>query len=165
MKCGRKKGSIPWNKGLKTGLVPKTAFKKGSLPWNTGKKTGYKPWTTGLKAKDNKKLAGILEMAHNALRGKPAWNKGLGKSKILKGLPKGEKNWKWKGDDVGYFALHHWINRTKGKATICEHCGSDGGHIRKCHWANVSGEYRRDINDYISLCAKCHKKYDQKVRG
>ncbi len=25
---------IPWNKGKKTGLVPKSAFKKGNKPWN-----------------------------------------------------------------------------------------------------------------------------------
>lgn len=30
-----KKGMIPWNKGLKTGRVPKTAFKKGQKPWNS----------------------------------------------------------------------------------------------------------------------------------
>lgn len=32
------KGHIPWNKGKKTGLIPKTAFKKGQTPWNKGKK-------------------------------------------------------------------------------------------------------------------------------
>lgn len=63
-------------KGVKTGFVPKTAFRKGNIPWNKGIKTGYKPWTTGLKAKDNPKLAKILEMAHKATRGKPSWNKG-----------------------------------------------------------------------------------------
>lgn len=77
-KAGRKKGSIPWNKGLKTGLIPKTAWKKGKLPWNTGLKGVLPPpWTTGLKAKDNPKLARVLELAHKARKGKPAWNKGL----------------------------------------------------------------------------------------
>lgn len=46
-----RKGNIPWNKGLHTGLVPSTAFKKGHkqtsnwykkvlgrVPWNKGKK-------------------------------------------------------------------------------------------------------------------------------
>lgn len=31
------KGYIVWNKGIKTGLVPKSAFKKGVTPWNKGK--------------------------------------------------------------------------------------------------------------------------------
>jgi DNA-binding XRE family transcriptional regulator len=38
-----RKGSIPWNKGIKTGFVPKTAFKKGNKTWNTGLKTGIIP--------------------------------------------------------------------------------------------------------------------------
>lgn len=33
-----KKGYTPWNKGKKTGLVPKSAFKKGYIPWNIGLK-------------------------------------------------------------------------------------------------------------------------------
>lgn len=35
-----KLGQSPWNKGKKTGLVPRSAFKKGQLPWNTGHKSG-----------------------------------------------------------------------------------------------------------------------------
>ena len=30
-------GFVPWNKGKKTGLVPKSAFQKGMIPWNKGK--------------------------------------------------------------------------------------------------------------------------------
>ena len=37
---GLSKGA-PWNKGKKTGLVPKSAFKKGMKPWN--KKRTYQP--------------------------------------------------------------------------------------------------------------------------
>ena len=32
------KGKVSWNKGIKTGLVPKSAFKKGMIPWNKGLK-------------------------------------------------------------------------------------------------------------------------------
>ena len=31
---GFKRGSNPWNKGIKTGLIPKSAFKPGFAPWN-----------------------------------------------------------------------------------------------------------------------------------
>lgn len=26
----------PWNKGIRTGIIPRTAFKKGMIPWNKG---------------------------------------------------------------------------------------------------------------------------------
>jgi hypothetical protein len=28
---------VVWNKGIKTGLIPRSVFKKGSIPWNKGK--------------------------------------------------------------------------------------------------------------------------------
>ena len=31
------KGSIPWNKGKHTGIIPKSSFKKGHKTWNKGK--------------------------------------------------------------------------------------------------------------------------------
>jgi group I intron endonuclease len=54
---GLKRGTS-WNKGIKTGLTPKTAFKKGQSPWNKGLKLDKEPWNKGTK--------GIMK----------AWNKG-----------------------------------------------------------------------------------------
>lgn len=34
-------GCPPWNKGKRTGLVPRSAFRKGNIPWNKGR-TGIK---------------------------------------------------------------------------------------------------------------------------
>jgi len=28
------------------------------------------------------------------------------------------------------------------------------------NWANLSGQYKRDISDWVELCAKCHKNFD-----
>lgn len=46
---GMKRENPAWNKGLKTGLKPSTAFKKGSIPWNKGIKTGQEVWNKGKK--------------------------------------------------------------------------------------------------------------------
>ena len=68
----------------------------------------------------------------------------------------------YKGDDVGYRGLHHWINRWLGKPKKCEHCGKDNLVGRQIHWANKSGKYLRDTTDWLRLCVKCHKKHDKR---
>ena len=69
-----------------------------------------------------------------------------------------EKHWNWKGDLVGYWGLHNWVSRQLGKPTQCEFCGT--GKARKFEWANKSGNYLRDITDWLRLCTKCHRNYD-----
>jgi len=93
-----------------------------------------------------------------------AWNKGK------KGFLAGEKHYKWKGGEVGYHALHSWIIREFGKATKCENkdcvyprknnANSWVRGARRYEWANISGEYKRDMKDFIQLCPSCHRKYD-----
>ena len=69
-----------------------------------------------------------------------------------------ENNPMWKGDKVGYKCLHKWIKRHKGILGKCLHCGE----IKKRRvWANVSGKYLRDLNDWIPLCYSCHWKFDK----
>jgi len=63
----------------------------------------------------------------------------------------------FKGENVGYDALHDWVKRHKPKAICCEHCGKEG----YLEWANKSHEYKRDLNDWLALCKKCHIKYDR----
>ena len=75
----------------------------------------------------------------------------------------GEKNHKWKGNNVGYVGLHSWIARKKGKPKKCEKCKKEGEG--RYEWANISGEYRRNVNDFIRLCVVCHKNFDLDSRG
>ena len=70
---------------------------------------------------------------------------------------KGENHFRWKGDKVSRRQLHTWIEREKGTPNTCEHCKRT--NIR-CTWANISGKYKRDVNDFIRLCYLCHNKYD-----
>lgn len=74
---------------------------------------------------------------------------------------KGESNWNWKGDDVGYRAMHRWVEKWKGKPDTCEKCGQSGLNGHKIHWANISHTYCRVLDDWIRLCVKCHKTYDK----
>ena len=71
----------------------------------------------------------------------------------------GNRNWNWKGDSVGYGALHTWIKKRLGKPQKCEHCQST--NKKMYHWANKSGTYKRNLSDWLRLCVSCHRKYDR----
>ncbi len=73
----------------------------------------------------------------------------------------GKNSNSWKGDKVGYFALHDWVRKQLGKPKKCEHCGIS--KAKKFEWANKSGEYKREIGDWIRLCTSCHLKYDYRL--
>lgn len=73
---------------------------------------------------------------------------------------KGSKNGMWKGDKVGYNALHDWVKYHKPKSMFCEKCGKI---IEKLDCANISGEYKRDISDWRWLCRKCHMEEDGRL--
>ena len=72
-----------------------------------------------------------------------------------------EKHYNWKGDNVGYKALHTWVKRVLGQPLTCEHCGKTGLTGKQIHWANKSREYKRIKTDWLRLCVSCHKEYDQ----
>ena len=111
---------------------------KGKLPWNTGTKGLIIPWNKGKKG---------LQIAWNKNKKLPQFSE--------------EKAYQWKGDKVGYIALHIWVAEKLGKSDICDFCGTSGLKGRQIHWANKSHQYKRDINDWIRLCASCHRYYDQ----
>lgn len=67
-----------------------------------------------------------------------------------------EKNPNWSSDEVGYQGLHRWIRNHKEKSEFCENCGKQS----LLDLANISGEYKREINDFKWLCKKCHMIYD-----
>ena len=102
--------------------------------WNKGKK--------GIYSEE------ALEKMRQAKLGHIPWNKGT------QGLMPTPKNLKEK---PSYGALHQWVRRWKGKPPKCEVCGQTE---RRMTWANISREYKRDLDDFVALCYSCHKKYD-----
>lgn len=83
------------------------------------------------------------------------------KTEFKKGMC-GESSSNWKGDKVGYHALHSWVQRQLGKPSVCENCGKDNLTGMKIHWANVSGEYKRELSDWKRLCVHCHYIFDNR---
>ena len=68
----------------------------------------------------------------------------------------GKNSINWKGDEVGYSAFHLRVQKERGKAGICEKCGSS----KFVDWANQTGKYE-DVSDYKQLCRKCHLIFDE----
>lgn len=73
----------------------------------------------------------------------------------------------WKGEAARYDTIHAWLRKRKQKTGICNDCGrrvGTNGRGVGTDWANISGEYRRDPDDYRELCRRCHIAFDQARR-
>ena len=76
----------------------------------------------------------------------------------------GKKNHNWKGDEVGYYALHKWIQKNWGDATHCEICG-DINISTRYEWHNKNRQYNRKVRkDWMQVCSKCHKMLDKQLK-
>jgi hypothetical protein len=70
---------------------------------------------------------------------------------------KGQIPYNFKGDDVGYYALHTWLRRNFGKPTVCECCGAN----KNLCWASKNWNYSRVREDWWMLCKGCNSRYDK----
>ena len=109
-------------------------FIKGAIPPNTAFKKGHKTWNKGLKG---------------YMAGDKHWSFGKRRNDLLS-----ENHPNWKGDKASYSAIHHWLKSHLGKP---KYCSVDLTHKSTRYvWANISGEYKREVSDYRQLCTKCN---------
>lgn len=73
----------------------------------------------------------------------------------------------WKGDDVGFHAVHRRLGVIRGKAAThaCVDCGRTAQHWSYSHTDPAEaqsdlGPYSTDLTLYDPRCAACHKKFD-----
>ncbi len=64
----------------------------------------------------------------------------------------------YKSGGVGYQGIHAWVRKMLGRPSLCEDCGTTVA--KRFEWANISGQYLRDLSDWKRLCPKCHHKMD-----
>ena len=69
----------------------------------------------------------------------------------------------FKGTPSEYRTLHSWVERQLGKPMVCWECGDTTRS--RYHWANISGEYRKDVADFKRLCVPCYAKLDRKTKA
>lgn len=149
--CSRRcqfKGQVgipTWNKGLKTGIIPKTAFRKGE---HFSKATEFKKGQIPIR---------------KFSKGHVPWNKGKTFTKIL-----GKKHWNWKGgktpsnvklrNSIEYKQWRWEVYRRDN--FLCVNGGIAHGsrlnadHIRP--WL-IYPELRLSVDNGQTLCESCHK--------
>lgn len=58
-----------------------------------------------------------------------------------------------------YARIHYWVRVQLGTPSICENCGI-ANRATRYEWANLSGNYLKDISDWARLCKLCHNLMD-----
>jgi hypothetical protein len=71
----------------------------------------------------------------------------------------GKNNPAWKGDAVGRVALHEFVGNRKPKPNMCESCHETTP--RDLH--NTPGTYKRNLEDWVWLCRRCHMIEDERL--
>ena len=76
----------------------------------------------------------------------------------------GSNNGQWR-EDAKYTAKHMWAYKHIARTGTCQKCGREPepykGMKVGTDFANLSGEYKRDIEDWVELCRSCHGKVDK----
>ncbi len=55
-----------------------------------------------------------------------------------------------------YGAIHTRLYRERKKTKECVYCGSE----KRLEWASIYHTADKNLDNYIPLCASCHRKYD-----
>lgn len=153
----KRKGKKAWNKGIPSSEESKRKMsisKKGKISSFKGKKH-----TEESKRKMSISMKGRI--SHNKGKKYPYKPRIKMKNKMVN-----DKHHQWKADKVGYYPLHSWIKRKLGKPDHCDNLQciyprkdkrSKIMLIPKRYvWANISGEYKRDLSDWHQLCNSCN---------
>ena len=95
-------------------------------------------------------------IGHNSKGRKCPWKKGV----VSKGVFKeGIKHPMWK-EKPSYQAIHTWVRSHKEKPSNCERCHKE---TKSLDASNISGDYKRDLNDFRYICKSCHNIVDRRV--
>lgn len=69
----------------------------------------------------------------------------------------GKARWFWVDKPNEYRNLHKKLYKLYGNPDHCQHCNQPK---TKYYWANKTGKYLLEREDWLMLCASCHWKYD-----
>lgn len=109
-----------------------------------------------LSLKTRKKISEALK-GHERYKDKSVGRK-ISNSKKGIATVWGKNHGNWKGDKASYHAIHSWVKTWCGKAHKCEKCNCLDA--KRYEWANISREYKREVEDWVQLCPSCHRYAD-----
>lgn len=101
---------------------------------------------------------------HKSMTNHRRWHNSIFRNKASKNIGNaklGNKNPMWKGDNVGYSALHDYIKFHFPKTDLCQCCNLSPAY----DLANISGKYKRDFSDWEWLCRRCHMSKDGRLKN
>jgi hypothetical protein len=145
-----------WNKGKKTGKLSEAHRAKLSAAL-----TGHvKSEETLAKQTATKRRNGTIVMP--VKKGEShSWGDKI--SVAMRGNRNFRKEHTQHRTDVGkreYEDIHAWVRKTLGKPSTCWYCKRTDLFGHSIHWSNISCQYKKDVTDWVRLCAKCHLAYD-----
>ena len=138
------------------------SFNKGRAPWNKGKKMtrfgNPENWKHSEKTKRKIGLANSI-----ALKGRiqsTETKRKIGKANT------GKNNGMWKGNKIGFQALHGWIKTNHKNPDLCQICKK----VPPYDLANINPKYNpktytRNIKNWEWLCRKCHMEKDGRMKN
>lgn len=77
----------------------------------------------------------------------------------------GQDNPLYKGKNGSYNTQHRWIRKEFKELNIdyCENCQNKNAAKYDC--ANISGDYKTSLDDWVYLCRLCHALFDDVYRN
>mgnify|MGYP001592561843 CR=1 FL=1 len=168
-----------WNKGIKTGLVPRSAFKKGHVAsWINSEnykdickkisvaKTGKKNPKTAEKLKGRKASVETRQRQSEARKGKK-WTENQ-RTAIIPKLLRGEAHPGWRGGITPInFEIRNSIQYRCWRADVferdsftCQECGERGGKLNADHINPFSGIIKKYDIKTFKEAKKCKELWD-----
>src|SRR3989304_10149394 len=156
------KGHTYWLGRKRPGFKNATTFFKGQTPWNKGL-TKDDPRVLSYVSKQGDQVQKTCEWCkrqYSVNRFRDSISKFCSRECRAQssGLKYQNPESFNKKNHNEYIYLHHRINKRFGKPIGCELCGNKDKKVY--HWANKTGNYSEDREDWIRLCPKCHYRYD-----